>query len=78
MPVTTGIYGLRDIFKQNFDYRLYEGKKVLIESFNQVSSSYIAGLKTLLSEIFNPNIPFTKVLDKKKCEFCDYKMICHR
>ena len=77
LPVVAGLYGMREIFKRNFDYMLYqEGNQ--IENFNQIREPYVKGLKTIMSDIFNPDIVFTKVTDKKTCEFCDYKSICHR
>ena len=78
LPVLPGIYGLREIFKRDFDDRIYLPKKEYIENFEQVKNGYIAGLQGLLSNMFNPEIPFTKVADKKKCEYCDYRDICHR
>jgi CRISPR/Cas system-associated exonuclease Cas4 (RecB family) len=77
-PVGLGIYSLRDIYKKDFDPRIVRSKTEIIENIDQVKNSYLTGLQGVLSEIFNPDIPFTKVSDKKKCEFCDYTMICHR
>jgi CRISPR/Cas system-associated exonuclease Cas4 (RecB family) len=78
LPVITSIYGLHDIYKQNFDPRIYISKNEMITNINHVKSSYMESLQGLLSEIFNPDIPFVKVTDKKRCEFCEFKMICHR
>lgn len=78
LPVLPGIYGLRDIFKHDFDERIHRFKNELIENFTQVENEYVVGLQELLAGMFNPELPFTKVTDKKKCEYCDYKGICHR
>lgn len=32
----------------------------------------------IASEIVNPEIPFEKTNDVKRCQYCDYKAICHR
>ena len=32
----------------------------------------------LVTEIVNPEIPFEKTNDVKRCLYCDYKAICHR
>jgi CRISPR/Cas system-associated exonuclease Cas4 (RecB family) len=32
----------------------------------------------IASEIVNPEIPFEKTNDVKRCKYCDYKAICHR
>jgi len=78
LPVVPVIYGMRDIFKREFDYRLVHQKNNLIENFAGVRQSYLSGMKNSLTDLFDPNIPFTKVADKKVCEYCDYKGICHR
>jgi len=77
LQIVAGLYGMREIFKRDFDYHLSLNNNKL-ENFSQIRESYVAGLKNIISEIFNPDIPFTKVVDKKVCEFCDYKSICHR
>jgi hypothetical protein len=69
---------MHDIFKRDFDCRLYHGKNTLVEHFDAVREPYLSGLKNLLAEIFNPGLAFTKVANKKFCEFCDYTSICHR
>ena len=78
LPVVAGLYGLRDIFKGDFDYHLILGKNQLVEHFAQVRDVYLDGLKNTLMDIFDPQITFTKVVDKKACEYCDYRRICHR
>jgi CRISPR/Cas system-associated exonuclease Cas4 (RecB family) len=32
----------------------------------------------IANEIVNPEIPFEKTNDVKRCKYCDYKAICHR
>jgi CRISPR/Cas system-associated exonuclease Cas4 (RecB family) len=77
-PIVPGIYGMREIFGSNFDSRLSMGKKEYIDTIYQVKDEYMDGLKRLLEDIYNPGLPFTKAEDKKVCEYCDYKAICHR
>jgi hypothetical protein len=72
------LYGMRDIFKKDFDCSIYQGKNEGVKHFDKVKETYLAGLKILLTEIFDPSVPFTKVTDNKFCEFCDYTGICHR
>ena len=78
LSILSGLYGMHDIFKRDFDCRLYHGKNTLVEHFDAVREPYLSGLKNLLAEIFNPGLAFTKVANKKFCEFCDYTSICHR
>jgi hypothetical protein len=77
LQIVPGLYGMREIFKRDFDYHLSQNYNKL-EYFSQIREPYLTGLKKIMSEIFNPDIPFTKVADKKACEFCDYRSICHR
>lgn len=78
LPVYAAIYGLRDIFKENFDPWIYQSKKETVLTIDQIRTKYMEGLKRLLTEIFNEEIPFVKVTDKKKCTYCEFTKICHR
>ncbi len=78
LPIVPGIYGMREIFGSKFESRIFYGKKEFVDSIHQVKDDYTDGLKQLLEEIFDPELSFTKVEDKKVCEYCDYKAICHR
>lgn len=78
LPITPGLYGLRDIFKQDFDYHVSEGKSNPVNSFSQFSTAYLDGLMGILQELYDPSTEFGKTPDKKACEYCDYKEICHR
>ena len=49
-----------------------------IASYTSVAEYFEQELKTLLEEIYNPDIPFTQTEDKKNCERCDYKKICRQ
>jgi hypothetical protein len=75
--VIPAIYALRKIFMHDFDPYLYVSKQK-INGFSQVEKEFTDSLKVLIEEIFNPAIPFTKVEDKTKCEYCAYRLICHR
>lgn len=44
------------------------------EQFKQFESS----MRTLISEIFDPAVPFTQTEDESRCEYCAYKEMCHR
>ena len=35
-------------------------------------------LKAAVSEMLDPNIPFTQAKDDKKCRYCEFKLICKR
>jgi len=77
LQIVPGLYGLRDIFKRDFDYHVFEIKDK-VEYFSRFNEAYLAGLKGLLMDIYDPTNTFNKTTDKKACEYCDYKGICHR
>jgi RecB family exonuclease len=39
---------------------------------------YEQNLKLLVTEIFNPDIPFTQTPDPKACTYCTHKLVCQR
>lgn len=76
-PVTPGLYALRKIVDKQFDYHLRIDKKV-VEDYSLVADEFQSLLYQLFHEIFNSDVPFRKVEDKAKCEYCGFKGICHR
>lgn len=77
-PIVPGLYGLRDIFKQDFDYRVSEGRNNPVMQFSGLATEYLEHLKQTLAGLMDPSVPFRKTQEKKACEYCDYKGICHR
>lgn len=77
-PIVPGLYGLRDIFKQDFDFRVSEGRNNPVMQFSGLTEGYLEHLKQTLSVLLDPTVPFRKTPEKKSCEYCDYKGICHR
>ncbi len=70
--VNAGIYALKEIAT--------EGLQLMAEKFFNPEDIKLFGeeLKNKITEIFNPEIPFAKTDDAKRCEYCDYKSICGR
>ncbi len=77
IPVTPCLFTLRNIFGNSFDSGIYLGKSV-ISDITTVETEFKNNLKQLLSEIYNPEIPFEQTKDLKRCENCTYRIICHR
>ena len=76
-PIIPGIYGLRNIFKSDFDHFVRLKKDRILE-FSALKDEFVQQLQGLMERIFNAEIPFTKTEDIKKCLYCPYKDICHR
>ena len=52
--------------------------KIPVNNFSLFEDDFRNRLQTLLEEIYNPEEPFMQTEDKGKCEFCDFRALCHR
>jgi len=77
IPVTPVLYNLRKIFDEHFD-PVISFKKSKIKDVYLISGLFNENLELLISEIFNPDIPFGQTTDLSKCKNCPYNIICHR
>ncbi|WP_192349337.1 PD-(D/E)XK nuclease family protein [Algoriphagus sp. Y33] len=82
LPLKPAIFNLREMFGDDFNPYLQqklprkEGSEV--NDYRQFEEEYSTGLKVLLEDIYNPEIPFDQTEDLKKCGYCAYKEICGR
>ena len=49
-----------------------------VENFAQYEGDFRENLKTLLEDIFNPDISFTQTEIEDKCAYCDFKALCKK
>lgn len=61
--------------KIEFNFMLFKNIKNVNEDGGDWEYLY-KGLKGILSEIFNPDVPFTLTEDDKNCRYCDYIYFC--
>ncbi len=52
--------------------------KVEIEDYRSVSDGFRPKLNELISEIFDPDVPFDRAEDPKSCAFCPFLALCDR
>ena len=45
--------------------------------FSDYAQEFMERLKDVLSELFNPEIPFTQTCQNDNCKYCPYNMLCH-
>lgn len=80
--ISPGIYSLKEFFNDDFDCILAqkEGRNspVSVQNYRLFKNEFVEGLKELLEEIFNPDVPFTQVENVETCRTCVYAEICHR
>jgi hypothetical protein len=76
LPVVPAVYGARSVFMSDFDplFKLNGGD--LIYQANDVE--FAAGLKLLLEELIDPDVPFTQTENSQTCSFCEFNGICCR
>lgn len=65
------------------DYKPYieiglRNNKVYVEDFSPYEEEFRELLSGLLSEVFDPEEPFTQTEFVNKCEYCDFKAFCKR
>lgn len=49
-----------------------------VDNFAQNEGDFRENLKTLLEDIFNPDISFTQTEIEDKCAYCDFKALCKK
>lgn len=49
-----------------------------VDNFAQYEGNFRENLKTLLEDIFNPDISFTQTEIEDKCAYCDFKALCKK
>jgi hypothetical protein len=75
--ICPGIYKLRDVFSDQFDYQIILNKEP-ITTFKYIKGEFENHLSDLLKDIYNPDISFYQTNDLKVCEKCVFKALCHR
>lgn len=80
--IMPGLYNSKELFTKGFDIRLEiqsdKGKYQQINDVRPWLDEFKTGLKGLISEIYNPEVPFDQTEDLPKCSYCSFKNICHR
>ncbi len=80
--IIPGLYFIRNIFKNNFDYRILLKDRqlpdVVVEDADIYLELFEKRLTQVLSEIINPEVSFVQTDDLDVCKYCPYISICHR
>jgi hypothetical protein len=76
------IFNLRELFSDDFNpyLQLKQAYKTGIElnDYRDYQEAYEEGLKGLLEEMYDPEVPFSQTEDVEKCKYCPYKEMCGR
>lgn len=76
-PLKPGIFNIKEIYNPAFNPFL-KMEKEEIADFHAVEEEFMAGIRSLIGEIFDTNEDFKQTEDLKKCEYCSFKEICGR
>jgi len=74
--IVPGLYFIRNLFNNGFQYTLKLGRKKVI--YQQVADALDENLKSALSNLFDPEQDFYQTEDHNICRNCPYKQICRR
>lgn len=79
--IVPGLINRKTLFAMNehFGHKMGKGKtKVLIENIQPMLPLYEEKLHALLSELYDPAVPFTQTTYTQSCTYCSYKSLCRR
>jgi len=77
--IEPGIFNSKDLFKDDFSWRVHQkNSKAELLDFRPLAKEYENFLTELLTEIYDPEVPFDQVEDEKMCKYCPYVGICGR
>jgi CRISPR/Cas system-associated exonuclease Cas4 (RecB family) len=75
MAIRSGIYWLRDAKKKLDTLRVDKTNDVIDKATILLFEEQ---LKTVLTELTNHAVPFSKTEDKERCEYCEFARVCSR
>ena len=79
LPIVPGIYSVRKLFENEFDFRIQSKEtKLVITDYNKINSEFTELLTRLVNELFDPGINFSQTEDILVCNNCPYKQICNK
>ncbi|MCM1355199.1 MAG: PD-(D/E)XK nuclease family protein [Staphylococcus sp.] len=70
------IYAFKTISKTGLEPLRYNGHD--FEDYREINDEFMERFRSTVSEIFNPDVPFTQAEDKDGCKYCGFKTICRR
>jgi len=68
------VISVRELHSKNYSTEIYWNKDLL--TLNSIVESFKESLENTLTDLFNPEIPFTQTENKKSCEYCNFKKHC--
>lgn len=81
LPVAPALLFIREARKEGYNPILAfagekRGSRQLVEDIDAYFADFEEGLKSLLAEIYNPDMPFIPTQQTERCQTCPYNKIC--
>ena len=80
-PVVPGLYPIRELVSDDFDYHILTGsqkKKEKITDYRNFDELFTRKLVGIIEEIYDTKKAFSPTRVIEKCKYCPYRGICHR
>ena len=74
-PVSPGLLFIQNAGAEDYDPTLKLGREK-IEDITPYEEDFMAHLRSLIADIYNPTLPLRPTSDKKRCEYCPYAGLC--
>ena len=74
--IMPGLVNAKELFGDAFDPRLILDKHP-IDDYRPYAAEFTQALTGLLSELYDPTVPFTQTDDLKKCDYCPFVRLCY-
>ena len=82
-PIEPGLFNNKELFQHHFDWKVYlqeprKSTKYPVHNYQELAKEFDVLLTKLLTEIWDPAVPFNQTDDDRKCQYCEFKGICRK
>lgn len=79
-PITPIIYKMQTILSEGIQSISIGARKdaITLNDYHLIYSEFTTRLNEIISQIFDPETPFTQAHHDKACKFCQFKSLCSR
>lgn len=75
-PITPVIYQMKTISTQGL--RPITFRKAPVDDYREINDEFLGRFTKIVSELFDPDVPFVQAPDDHNCKFCSLTAICRR
>ncbi len=76
-PLQAGLYNVKEIFEDDFDFRL-NYKSEQLSTSESILTEFEAQLKASVNDMLDESIPFDQTTHLNNCTYCPFKDMCGR